>query len=215
VLPSGQDQCATRRALDGTVVEFDWQNPHTLLRAGVKQWPLTAAARKALAANSDDRNGTRAKCIPYGPPALMIEPVLTMIAIAKDTATFTTDIDGAAIRRVVHLDLKAHPPNLQPSPFGHSIGHWEGDTLVVDTIAFTPHDEGFGFGLPSSAHKHLEEHFRLSDDRRSLIYETIAEDPETLTEKTRFTAQLLYRPDLKPTGTPCDLDVAQRYLHEQ
>jgi hypothetical protein len=127
----------------------------------------------------------------------------------------TTDIDGEGMQRVVHLDLQAHPSDVEPSLLGHSIGHWEGDTLVVDTTAFAAHPEGFGFGLPSSARKHLVERFSLSADHRSLVYETTAEDPETLMTPTKFTARLPYRPDLKPSGTPCDLTAAQRYLHEQ
>ncbi len=40
------------------------------------------------------------------------------------------------IVRTIHLDMDSHPENITPSLAGHSIGKWEGDTLVVDTIGF-------------------------------------------------------------------------------
>ncbi len=183
-----------------------------LRTAVMQQWPLTPAARNALGANADERAGTRARCVPYGPPALMVEPVLTTIEVGADRVTLTTDIDGAALQRVVYLGVANHPANLPPTPLGHSIGRWEGNVLVIDTAGFTRHDEGFGFGVPSSERKHLVERLTLASDGSRLRYETIIEDDETLTAPVRFDAELLYRPDLTPSGTACDLDAAQRYL---
>ena len=59
----------------------------------------------------------------------------------------------------------AHPTNLVPSPMGNSVGHWEGDTLVVDTVgiqtdAFTQIDR---FGTPQSEAMHIVERYRLID----------------------------------------------------
>jgi hypothetical protein len=59
----------------------------------------------------------------------------------------------------------AHPTNLVPSPMGNSVGHWEGDTLVVDTVgiqtdAFTAIDR---FGTPQSEAMHIVERYRLID----------------------------------------------------
>ena len=42
------------------------------------------------------------------------------------------------LRRTVHMNTKTHPANVKPSRAGHSIGHWEGDVLVVDTANFLP-----------------------------------------------------------------------------
>jgi hypothetical protein len=59
----------------------------------------------------------------------------------------------------------AHPTNLVPSPMGDSVGHWEDDTLVVDTVgiqtdAFTEVDR---FGTPQSEAMHIVERYRLID----------------------------------------------------
>ncbi len=42
------------------------------------------------------------------------------------------------LKRTIHMTMKDHPANIKPSRAGHSIGRWEGDVLVVDTVAFLP-----------------------------------------------------------------------------
>jgi hypothetical protein len=42
------------------------------------------------------------------------------------------------LKRTVYMNMKQHPANVKPSRAGHSIGHWEGDVLVVDTVGFLP-----------------------------------------------------------------------------
>jgi hypothetical protein len=97
---------------------------------------------------------------------------------------------------------------------GHSIGRWEGDVLVVDTVGFLPHAEGIGFAMPSSEEKHLIERFSLEPDRRHLRYEVSVIDPVYLTEPVSYSARWEYSPDLPASGVNCDRDVAQRYLRE-
>jgi len=72
---------------------------------------------------------------------------------------------------------------------GHSVGHWEDDTLVVDTTNFSPHDAGLSTFLPSSTQKHLVERFKLSNDGKQLICSG------TMNEE-------------------CDLEIARRFLKE-
>ena len=157
---------------------------------------------------------SRARCVPYGPPAIHIEAVLTTIEVQAEKVTFTTDMDGVPARRDVHLDLREHPPNLTATFGGHSIGRWEQGTLVIDTVGFTAHEEGFGFGVPSSERKHLVERFGLSADGRQLVYTTTIVDPEVLTEPVTVEARLDYRPDLTSNDSGCDIGAARRYLNE-
>ena len=142
---------------------------------------------------------------------LMVYPVATGVRIDSTTVVF--DIDWIGSERIVHLGTE-HPQNLEPTLQGHSIGRWEGEVLVVDTVGFTAHAEGIGFAMPSSERKHLIERFALADDRRHLVYDVTIEDPVYLTEPVRYTAQWEYAPDLVPSGVECDLEIARRYLRE-
>ncbi len=65
--------------------------------------------------------------------------------------------------RQIYLDGRSHPEDPNPSYMGHSVGRWEGDTLVVDTVGFT--DRGWiGFGsYPQTEKLHVIERFRRPD----------------------------------------------------
>jgi hypothetical protein len=144
----------------------------------------------------------------------MIEPVLSTIAVSDGTVTLSHDVDGNTVERVVHLDVKEHPPNLSPSFLGHSIGTLEQGVLVIDSVGFTAQPEGFGYGVPSTERKHLVERLSLTSEG-ALLYETTIEDPGTFTETVSVAAHLDYRPELSPAGTPCDLESAREYLNER
>ena len=126
------------------------------------------------------------------------------------TAVFDIDCSNA---RVVHFDATV-TLRISRRLQGHSIGRWEGDTLVVDTVGFLPHEEGIGFGLPSSGRKHLVERFKLDADRRHLDYDVTVEDPAYLKEAVHHSVQWEYSPDLEPSGVKCDLEIARRYLRD-
>jgi hypothetical protein len=65
--------------------------------------------------------------------------------------------------RTVRLNAK-HAANAKPSRFGDAVGKWEGETLVIDTIAFEPNPSGLFVNIPSSAQKHTVERLTLTDD---------------------------------------------------
>ncbi len=175
-------------------------------------WSLTPAGKSALA-EFNIREATHAQCIPVTAPTLMVYPVVTTVEVNKDTVVFNVDWMGS--KRIVYIDGRGHPKDGARTLHGHSIGHWEGETLVVDTVQYADHREGNALGLPSGARKHLVERFSLSKDRRHMNYEATLEDPDYLAKPVEFSSQWDYRPDLAPTGLPCDLDVARRYLTDE
>jgi hypothetical protein len=92
------------------------------------------------------------------------------------------DIDYGlfSFSRRIHLDWKSHPAGIVPSPTGHSIGHWEDDTLVVDTVAFT---EGvLSPPTRNSDQLHIVERFTLDPENFTLRREYTATDPVYLAE---------------------------------
>jgi hypothetical protein len=106
----------------------------------------------------------------------------------------------AGAHRVVYMDGRKHPDDLLPSWWGHSIGSWEGDTLVVDTVGY---NDKFWFdsrGTPHTEQLHTVERFTRINYGR-LVNEFRLEDPGALSKPVtlKFTARLL-RPDLKTGG---------------
>jgi hypothetical protein len=83
-------------------------------------------------------------------------------------------------KRRIHVGMQAHPANLTPSYAGHSIGNWEGDVLVVDTVGFEP-----GVLSPptrSSDQMHIVERFSLDTAKMALKREYSVTDPVYLAE---------------------------------
>lgn len=84
--------------------------------------------------------------------------------------------------RTIYLNMEEHPDDLVPSRGGHSIGHWEGDALVVDTVGFT---QGILFpltGIPNSDQMHATERFWYDKDSMTLNSSYTAVDPVFLNE---------------------------------
>jgi len=87
---------------------------------------------------------------------------------------------GAHSFRVVYMDGRSHPRQPEPSAFGHSIGWWDGDTLVIDTVGFNESAWMDRYGLPHTDQLHmLERVTRL--DFNTLNYEVTIDDPGAYT----------------------------------
>ena len=102
------------------------------------------------------------QCGAYALPFLFsIQLGMRMIQRTADIVILYTQ--NAQVR---HIRLNAnHPPELKPTPMGDSIGHYEGDTLVVDTIGIKlePYTVVDRFGTPQSEVMHVVERYRLID----------------------------------------------------
>jgi hypothetical protein len=95
--------------------------------------------------------------------------------ITQETDRIVIDYGLYSFERVIHMNMGAHPQGIEPSYAGHSIGRWEGDVLVVDTIGFLP-----GVLAPPVRHSdqlHVVERFSLSPETMELHREYVAEDP--------------------------------------
>ncbi len=103
----------------------------------------------------------------------------------------TTFISTVGAVRHIYTDGRSHPPNdeLWPTLMGDSIGHWEGDTLVVETIATRKRlytGELSGFFIPMSDQLHFTERIRMVDHDRMQIDYTV-EDSVALTKPIHTT----------------------------
>ena len=83
--------------------------------------------------------------------------------------------------RVIYMDGRPHPKDLVPSYYGHSVGHWEGDTLVVDTVGFNERMWIDREGMPHTEKLHLIERFTRTDFN-TMKYEMTIDDPGAYTK---------------------------------
>jgi hypothetical protein len=118
-----------------------------------------ALQRERAANNSKDAPG--AHCLPRGltnagalfPFKLVLTPTLLVMLFEDDTPS----------HRQVFLDGRGHPKNADPNWMGHSIGRWEGDTLVVDTVGFNDQSWIDAVGHPHTEMLHVTERFHRVD----------------------------------------------------
>jgi hypothetical protein len=95
--------------------------------------------------------------------------------ITQNKDTIAIQYGQMSLKRTVYMNMKQHPAGLSPTRAGHSIGHWEGDTLVVDTVGFLP---GYiNTPVKHSDKLHVVERFTLDPKTTRLTREYTAEDP--------------------------------------
>src|SRR5690606_11409348 len=118
--------------------------------------------------------------------------------ISKRGDTIVLEYGQCGFTRTVHMNMREHPADIEPSRGGHSIGRWEGDVLVVDTVGFAP-----GVLSPPVMHSgelHVVERFSLDPERHTLTREYVATDPVYFVGRyegsdTLEVADLPYSPD--------------------
>lgn len=101
---------------------------------------------------------------------------------AKDEIIHLTEFTTPGYRQIF-LDGRKHPEDWNPAWMGHSVGHWEGDTLVIDTVGFNELTAGFGV---HSEKLHVVERI-TRPDKANLTIEIIADDADAYTGEWRNT----------------------------
>jgi hypothetical protein len=198
-----------------TTIAGTWFSPmreFTGFLGSARSWSVTDKGKAAMAAGADPKLTTQKDCIPIGTPAVMFYPVANTITVQKDRVVMK--IDWMESERTIFLDGRAHPPATQTFLHGHSVGRWEGDTLVVETTNFREHSMGNSTALPGSTQKRLVERFRLGDDRKSLVYSGVIEDPVYLAKPVQWTGQWQYRPTLQHSNEACNVEIARKFLSD-
>ena len=127
---------------------------------------------------------------PFDDPAIHCHPANIIFGFTHDSHvndiyqtddTVTIQYGYMDLVRTVHLDRTEHPDDIVPSVGGHSIGRWEGDVLVVDTVGF---EQGvvfpLGDGLMHSADMQVTERFEVRDEGQTLVRGYVAHDPAFL-----------------------------------
>ena len=130
-------------------------------------------------------------CIPPGVPRAMLQPFPWEIVQARGRIVIIYEYQ--ALPRQIFMDGRGHPADLEPTYMGHSIGKFEGDTLIIDTAGLNDKTWLDPMGLPHSDALHVIERIRRVD-HETLVDDYTIHDPKAYTKT--WTAQRTFK--LKP-----------------
>ena len=133
-----------------------------------------------------------------------------VVEIPELKRIYIFDIGGPHTWRTIYMDGRSHPKDLKPTYYGHSIGWWEGDTLVVDTRGF---NESFWMDRGASPHSeqlHTVERFTRTDFV-TIRYELTVDDPHVYTKPWTAAMNLRWENGTELFEYICQ---QQNYAHE-
>ena len=108
------------------------------------------------------------------------------VQIMQNAKYLTFLFEQSSWFNIVYLDGRGHPKDLDPTWFGHSIGKWEGDTMVIDTVGFNGKTRLDTLGHPHSDQLHVIQRLTLAD-ADNMTYEVTIDDPKTYTKPWKNT----------------------------
>ncbi len=133
---------------------------------------LKPGAEKYRVQRGPEDTGLYSTCEPPGVPQTFFVPYYVQVIQSPKYVVILHEY--LHLFRVIPTDGSAHPPDPDPSWMGHSVGRWEGDTLVVDSVGFNDRTEINGYRHSEALH--VVERFRRPT-RDTLEYEAVIEDP--------------------------------------
>ena len=137
------------------------------------------AWQKIAAANHGEVPHDGSYCRPPGMPGIMLVGQYP-IEFLFTPGRVTIHHEAWMQLRSIWTDGRGHPDDWDATFYGHSTGHWQGQTLVVDTVGIKTITE-LRPGMKHSDKIHITEHFHLApDDKDTLVDDMLVEDPEAL-----------------------------------
>ncbi len=168
--------------------------------------PLKPAAMAKLEQSVRNKNkgipeaDASTQCFPHGTPRVMESPYPLEIVETPGQVTILMETQHN-IRRIY---LQDHHNKMGESFLGDSIGHWEGDTLVVDTIGMNTRTFIDDEGSTHSNKQHVVERFRKIDGGSKLEVTNTIEDPDTLEHPYSYKTVYYWRPDMRTQEYVCE-----------
>lgn len=149
-----------------------------------------------------DANGDpTTRCLPPGMPRLMNMPyTMEVLVVPREVVLIGEWMTQA---RHIYTDGRKHPDDLDPSYNGHSIGHWQGDALVVDTVGLRADTETDRRGVMHSGQLQLTERIRLLDVNTLQDLITVT-DPVAFTRPWSYTRTFVRRPGMEQREYVCE-----------
>ena len=153
-------------------------------RGGAKAEPHVpflpwAAAVYDYNSRNDSKYDPEGYCLPPGGPRMMATPYPMEIVQLPEQKRILMIFEGAThIWREIYMDGRPHPQGdaLNPTYLGHSVGRWEGDTLVIDSVGFNEATWLDYYGHPHTDQLHVVERFSRPN-KNTLHFEALIDDP--------------------------------------
>lgn len=165
----------------------------------VTSLPLTAAGR-AAAAKLDPKKLEQQRVDCY-PANIFLRLPGSPVQIVQDAKAISFLTEATPAGRTIFMDGRSNADAV-PQWNGHSVGHWDGGTLKIDTVALR--GGLFGFDHPMSDNATVHEEYHLRPDHKQLIGVITFSDPEYYTEPMRKAVYLDWRPDLEVLDYQCE-----------
>jgi hypothetical protein len=140
-------------------------------------------------------------CTPHGLPRIMGAPFPIQIVVTPKIVFLLHEAHH--VIRFVYMD-EQHPKRLDPTYMGHSVGHWDGDALVIDTIGFNTKTVIDREGIVHSDALHVIERLSLSPDGKQMSDLITVDDPKAFTKPWSYTVAFNRRPDIRIMEYVCD-----------
>ncbi|HUK01060.1 MAG TPA: hypothetical protein VLW26_02165 [Steroidobacteraceae bacterium] len=141
------------------------------------------------------------QCFPHGMPRVMESPYPIEIVQTPGRLTILHEV-AHNIRRIwLNRD---HPKDVPLTFLGDSVGHWEGDTLVVDTVGLNDRTFIDDEGSSHSTQEHVIERFKKTEGGAKLDLVITVEDPVTLEHPYSYHRTYAWRPDVRPQEYICE-----------
>jgi hypothetical protein len=177
----------------------------------IDQLPLRPWARAVFADRQINEFEPHTRCKPSGVAREFQTPYgVEFVELPEQQKIYLFDIGGPHTFRTIHMDGRSHPKQGHRSAYGHSIGWWDGDTLISDTINF---HEGFWLdrkGLPHTDTLHTVERWTRTDSD-TMEYSLTVDDPGAYTERWTTSVILRWEPNTELFEYICQ---QQNYAHE-
>ena len=146
---------------------------------------------KRREANDSGHPIRHGECAPVGFPG---EQEGAPFQVIQTPGQITFVYESNHVFTIVHMNQE-HPKNLRPSFMGHSIGHWEGDTLVIDTIGYNGEKWLDYLGTPSSTQLHVIERIKKVNVGKVVLENTLTIiDPVMYTRPWDIRRVFMWRP---------------------
>jgi hypothetical protein len=196
---------------NGNIAETTWKGVKSAdVHVDVPFLPWTLKTYNERVENRA-KDDPEARCLPVGVPRFMYDPYPFQIIQTPNQVVFVFEGDNY-LWRIVNIESprtnapgNTHSKNLKPTWLGDAVGHYEGDTLVVDVTGFNGLAWLDQAGHASSDKLHLTERYTRTDSL-TLKYEVTIDDPEAYSKPWKSSNTIHWRPGMELMESICQED---------